>query len=265
MRTAFDTTRLFCLLAGLAVSVLLAAGCNPPLPSDSAAAGSSTPATAGTAFAEARRRMVEELRSADIRDPRVIEVMGRVPRHEFVPEAQRMASYRNSELPIDEKQTISPPYWVALMTQLLELEGTERVLEIGTGSGYQAAVLGELVPQGEVYSVEILPKLAEKASATLERLRREGVLSNEKVRIISGDGAHGHSAAAPYDAIVVTAAPRDVPTALRQQLKERGRMVIPVGDYSHQELQIIRKTGVNEFDVQVVAPASFVPLVDEDS
>ena len=209
--------------------------------------------------------MVSELRRADITDARVIEVMGRVPRHEFVPLEQRRQSYSNKELPIDEKQTISPPYWVALMTQLLELEGGERVLEIGTGSGYQAAVLGELVPTGVVYTVEILPKLAEKAKSTLQRLRASGALSNENVHVIVGDGAQGHKEAAPFDAIVVTAAPRDVPAALSRQLKEGGRMVIPVGDYSHQELQIIRKLGPDEFEIAVVAPASFVPLSDDDS
>jgi protein-L-isoaspartate(D-aspartate) O-methyltransferase len=221
---------------------------------------SATGGVGDAALAASRAALVLELGRLDITDARVLEVIGRVPRHEFVPATYRSRSYENTALPIAENQTISPPYMVALMTQLLELKGGERVLEIGTGSGYQAAVLGELVGAGEVYTVEIRDALRQKAKERLESLHERDVLHYEKLETVVGDGAKGHPEAAPYDAIVVTAAPRRTPVALLNQLKEGGRMVIPVGDYSHQQLQLIRKGSDGSISEEVIQPTLFVPL-----
>jgi protein-L-isoaspartate(D-aspartate) O-methyltransferase len=213
-------------------------------------------------FERRRIRMVGELRTQGIVDARVLEVLGRVPRHEFVPPQSRHRSYENSALPIDEDQAISQPHIVALMTQLLELKGSERVLEIGTGSGYQAAILGELVGDGEVYTVEIRETLHTKAKQKLAELTKRGVLHCRKIETLLGDGSKGYEAAAPYDAILVTAAPRRVPIALLNQLKVGGRMVIPVGDYSYQELQVVRRTE-SDFEENVVGRTLFVPLEEK--
>ena len=204
--------------------------------------------------------MVGELKAADISDERVLEALGRLPREDFVAEEHRRRSYENTEIPIAGNQTISPPYLVAFMTQLLALRGDEKVLEIGTGSGYQAAILAELVPRGVVYSVEILPVLAGKARERLSRLRERGVLRGGAVHVIEGDGAKGYPAEAPYDAIVVTAAPRDVPEELREQLAPGGRMVIPVGEYSYQELRVIEKSATGAITERAVKPSAFVPM-----
>ena len=236
---------------------MLLASCEPePTPPPASPATHAEDVT----LAAARQALVTELAALDITDPRVLEVLGRVPRHEFVPLAYRSRSYENTALPIAENQTISPPYIVALMTQLLELTGGERVLEIGTGSGYQAAVLGELVGDGEVYTVEIRDTLQQKAKARLESLRERGILHYQKLETVVGDGAKGHPAAGPYDAIVVTAAPRRTPHALLSQLKVGGRMVIPVGDYTNQQLQLIRKRPDGTISEQVITPTLFVPL-----
>jgi protein-L-isoaspartate(D-aspartate) O-methyltransferase len=227
------------------------------------------PAPPGTELTEewflARRgRLIEELAaSGEITDGRVLDVLRRVPRHEFVPPAYRHLAYRDSALPIDENQTISQPYIVALMTQLLDLDGSEKVLEVGTGSGYQAAILGELVREGEVYTVEILPKLHEKATRILQDLKERGVLSFKKLETVLGDGSKGHPAAAPYDAILVTAAPRKVPVALLNQLRPGGRLVIPVGDL-YQELQLIERREDGTYQESTIAIVRFVPLVGED-
>jgi len=214
------------------------------------------------AFAEERDRMVEQLSSsasdAPITDARVLDVMRRVPRHEFVPAEYREHSYQNTPLPIAENQTISQPYIVALMTQLLDLKGTEKVLEIGTGSGYQAAILGELA--GEVYTVEIRPQLLDTAKKKLEELKAKGVLQWKKLVAVVGDGSKGYQEAAPYDAIIVTAAPRKVPVDLLNQLKPGGRLVIPVGDL-YQVLQLIRKKEDGTYSEEAVVPVRFVPLV----
>jgi protein-L-isoaspartate(D-aspartate) O-methyltransferase len=180
--------------------------------------------------------------------------MKEVPRHLFVPEAQRDLAYTDGPQPIGDGQTISQPYIVALMTELLELTGDERVLEIGTGSGYQAAVLSRLTR--EVYTIEIREKLAEKARRTLEGLGYDNI----QYRV--GDGYAGWPEEAPFDAVIVTAAPEEVPQALIDQMKIGGRMVVPVGRY-FQDLQVITRTedGIRTEDAGGVR---FVPMIKED-
>ena len=186
-------------------------------------------------------------------DPRVMAVIGRVPRHEFVPANQRSNAYRNRPLPIGHGQTISQPYIVALMTDLIEPQPDHRVLEIGTGSGYQAAVLAELT--GQVYSIEIIEELGEQAR---ERLARLGY-DNVSVRL--GDGYYGWEEHAPFDTIVVTAAASHVPPPLVAQLKPGGRMVIPVGSrFLTQQLVLIEKQQDGQLITQQLLPVRFVPL-----
>ena len=207
------------------------------------------------AFAQARRQMVEkQLQIRGISNPGVLRAMERVPRHRFVSPALESRAYGDWALPIEERQTISQPYIVALMTQLLDLHGGEKVLEVGTGSGYQAAVLAEIV--GKVYTIEILPGLAAGAAA---RLRQLGYT---EVKVRAGDGYLGWPEAAPFDAIIVTAGATHIPQPLVTQLAEGGRLVIPVGPSSErQELILGRKTG-GRFVTRVVAPVRFVPLVE---
>ncbi len=207
------------------------------------------------AFVRARREMVErQLKSRDITDPRVLAAMGKVPRHRFVLPAWAGEAYADRALPIDEGQTISQPYIVALMTQLLDLKGSERVLEVGTGSGYQAAVLAELVKQ--VYTIEILPELAKMAAA---RLKAQGY-TNVEVR--AGDGYQGWPEQAPFDAIIVTAGASHIPQPLVVQLKEGGRLVIPVDvAVGYQELLQCRKER-GQLSKKVIAPVRFVPLIE---
>jgi protein-L-isoaspartate(D-aspartate) O-methyltransferase len=184
-------------------------------------------------------------------DERVLAAMRRVPRHEFVPKEERRAAYRNRPLPIGHGQTISQPFIVALMTDLLRVDEKSKVLEVGTGSGYQAAVLAELA--GEVYSIEIVEPLGREAASALARLG----YSNVRTRI--GDGYEGWKEHAPYDAIVVTAAPDHVPPALVEQLKPGGRLVIPVGGFS-QDLMVIEKQADGRTTSREVIPVRFVPL-----
>ncbi|WP_347710735.1 protein-L-isoaspartate(D-aspartate) O-methyltransferase [Geothrix sp. SG200] len=199
-------------------------------------------------------RMVrEQIVARGVADPRVLEAMGRVPRHEFVPAAQRGQAYEDWPLAIGYGQTISQPYIVAFMTAALAPRPEDRVLEIGTGSGYQAAVLAGLV--AEVYTMEIVEPLAQRAEADLKRLG----YTNVKVR--AGDGYLGWPEAAPFDAIIVTCAPEDVPRALVDQLKVGGRMIIPVGSqWGAQELYLLRKTATG-LRRQGVLPVRFVPMV----
>lgn len=185
--------------------------------------------------------------------PAVMAAMARVPRHEFVPEDLRRHAYDNRPLPIGLGQTISQPYIVALMTDLLECGPQARVLEVGTGSGYQAAVLAELV--GHVYTIEIVPELGENARSTLERLGYRNVT----VRV--GDGYLGWPEHAPFDGIIVTAAPTDIPAPLIEQLRPGGRMVIPVGEpWTGQSLLVLEKHADGTLTRKNVLPVAFVPL-----
>ncbi|HSR11626.1 MAG TPA: protein-L-isoaspartate(D-aspartate) O-methyltransferase [Thermodesulfobacteriota bacterium] len=207
-------------------------------------------------FIEARKKMVERhLKGRDITDPKVLEVMGRVPRQEFVDPSRRDDAYKDRPLPIAEGQTISQPYIVALMTQVLRIQPGEKVLEVGTGSGYQAAVLAELTDK--VYSIEIIESLAKEAA---ERLKRLGY---PNIRVKHGDGYLGWEEEAPFDAIIVTAAAGHIPPALIAQLKEGGRLVMPVGStrFSQTLTLITKKSGkTGSTDLGAV---SFVPLTGE--
>ncbi len=198
-----------------------------------------------------RRRMVEvQLRGRDIRQARVLDVMRTVPRHLFVPEPERDRAYNDTPLPIGHGQTISQPYIVAFMTQELDIEPGHRVLEIGTGSGYQAAVLGALAK--EVYTIEIVAPLAERARQILTSL------GYRNINIRTGNGYLGWPEHAPYDRIMVTAAPDEVPAALVQQLKVGGLMAIPVGT-GVQELLILRRTPTGMETLRTL-PVRFVPM-----
>ncbi|HEX5042769.1 MAG TPA: protein-L-isoaspartate(D-aspartate) O-methyltransferase [Candidatus Polarisedimenticolaceae bacterium] len=204
--------------------------------------------------AEARRRMVDQqIVARGVTDPRVLDAMRKVPRHELVPRDVRSQAYADWPLPIGEGQTISQPYIVAFMTEQLRLKGGERVLEVGTGSGYQAAVLAELA--AEVYTIEIVPALAKRAATDLARLGYHNVFVRE------GDGYRGWPEKAPFDAIVVTAAPPEVPAPLIEQLKPGGRLVLPVGE-DYQELVLITKQadGVQR---RRLLPVRFVPMTGE--
>ena len=205
-------------------------------------------------FEQARRQMVEEqIEARGVSDRRVLEAMSRVPRHEYVPTRYRADAYRDTALPIEFEQTISQPYIVALMTELLQPEPDHRILEVGTGSGYQAAVAAALVL--EVYSIEIIPELAR---STADRLRRAGV-SNVFVR--AGDGYLGWPEQSPFDGILVTAGAEDVPEPLVEQLKPGARMIIPVGDQSSfQILKLVEKLPGGEVEVRDIARVRFVPL-----
>jgi protein-L-isoaspartate(D-aspartate) O-methyltransferase len=208
-------------------------------------------------YALARQRMVAEQLAGPgrgITNSRVLAVMGRVPRHEFVPERLRPDAYQDHPLPIGHGQTISQPYIVAFMTEQLEPKPTDRVLEIGTGSGYQAAVLAGLV--GQVYTIEIVEALAQRATADLKRL------GYTNVQVRAGDGYRGWAEAAPFDSIIVTCAPEQVPQTLIDQLKDGGRMIIPVGHVWNQELVLLRKRG-GKLEQHAVLPVSFVPMTGD--
>ena len=188
-------------------------------------------------------------------DARVLAAMAKVPRHEFVPAAQRRSAYRNRPLSIGSGQTISQPFVVALMTDLLGLKPEDKVLEIGTGCGYQAAVLAELAR--DIYTIEIIESLGKGAAKTLERLG----YANVRTRV--GDGYMGWPEHAPFDAIIVTAAPDHVPPALVEQLKAGGRLVIPVGKL-FQELMVITKNADGSTTRKDIVPVQFVPLTREE-
>ena len=215
-------------------------------------------------YPEARERMVETIRSLAESDraplgsvgidQSVLAVMQQVPRHEFVPEEVREEAYENRPLPIGYGQTISQPYIVALMTDLLDPDKGDIVLEVGTGSGYQAAVLTPLVDR--VYTIEIVRPLAERATARLD------ALGYDNVTVRQGDGYYGWRDHAPYDGIIVTAAASHVPPPLIDQLKPEGRMIIPVGPaFMAQNLILVEKDGQGQVHTRVLLPVAFVPLV----
>jgi protein-L-isoaspartate(D-aspartate) O-methyltransferase len=205
-------------------------------------------------LAKARKRMVEEILVArGIADPLVLGAMAKVPRHLFVEEALWNHAYGDHSLPIGERQTISQPYVVALMTQSLELKGMERVLEIGTGSGYQTAVLAEIVCH--VFSVERIPRLARQARVVLDRLG----YSNTAIKV--GDGWHGWRENGPFDAILVTAASKCVPERLLEQLVDEGVLVVPLWCGSSQELYRIRRKAGGSMEKENLGPCRFVEMI----
>lgn len=212
--------------------------------------------SAQPSYESLRQMMVRsQIRARGVRDERVLAAMEQVPRHEFVPEGQRPHAYEDRPLPIGEGQTISQPYIVALMTELLAVEEGDKILEIGTGSGYQAAVLAQLTPN--VYTIEIIQSLAERAEETLTRL------GYETVHVKAGDGYLGWPEYAPFDGIIVTCAPEEVPEALAEQLAEGGRMVIPVGpQWTNQTLYVLRKSEGRLRQKEVI-PVRFVPMVHD--
>jgi protein-L-isoaspartate(D-aspartate) O-methyltransferase len=196
--------------------------------------------------------VAEQLEARGISDRRVLDAMLRVPRHAFVPASAQTLSYADRALPIGEGQTISQPYMVALMTEALRLTGTERVLEIGTGSGYQAAVLAELAT--DVITIERRPELADVAQRTLE------ALGYRNVHVVVADGTVGREQDAPFDAILVAAGAPHVPASLKQQLCDGGRLVIPIGGATHQVLTTVIREG-DHFKESAGEGCVFVPLV----
>lgn len=208
----------------------------------------------GDRFASMRRDMVEkQIRARGVQDSRVLEAVQKVPRHEFVPPAEKLAAYSDAPLPIGQGQTISQPYIVALMTELVKPQPTDKVLEIGTGSGYQAAVLAEIV--SSVYSIEILEPLYQTAK---ERLAKLGY---HQIHLRWGDGTKGWPEEAPFDKIIVTAAGLDIPRSLVEQLKEGGILVIPVGDKEQTLVVGEKRSGVLKTFESI--PVRFVPLIQE--
>ena len=207
-----------------------------------------------SSYDAARETMVrEQIATRGIQDQRVIEALRRVPRHQFVPASDRERAYVDAPLPIGEGQTISQPYIVALMTELVRPQSGDRVLELGTGSGYQAAILSQLV--GHVYTIELEQTLGSRAESVL----REQKYDNITVRV--GDGYAGWPEHAPFDIIVVTAAPEQIPPPLLDQLKPGGRLIVPVGPrFAIQQLQLIEKDATGEIRSRNVSPVMFVPL-----
>ncbi|MGM0453953.1 MAG: protein-L-isoaspartate(D-aspartate) O-methyltransferase [Thermodesulfobacteriota bacterium] len=217
--------------------------------------GTAAPACADTDFHGQRMAMVEnQLAERDIDDPDVLAAFRSVKRHRFVPEQLRSAAYADRPLPIGHGQTISQPYIVAFMTEALAVEENDNILEIGTGSGYQAAILGEICKQ--VYTIEIIPELARRARRVL------GGAGYTNVHVKIGDGYQGWPAHAPYDGIIVTCAPTDIPDPLKEQLADGGRMVIPVGETFDQELVVMVKKDGRLLKKDSL-PVRFVPMVDK--
>jgi len=224
------------------------------------------PAYAKDDFSSERKKMIAEIKETvrytsdyiqkNSLDANVMKVMARIPRHEFIPESLWRYAYENRPLPIGEGQTISQPYIVALMTDLAMVDKDSIVLEVGTGSGYQAAILAELVDH--VYTIEIIEELGNQAKQTLERLGYKNIT----VRI--GDGYNGWPRHAPFDAILVTAAPEKIPQPLIEQLKQGGRLVIPVGEqYGVQVLKVLEKNADGTITEKDILPVGFVPLTGD--
>jgi len=205
---------------------------------------------AGDVFVQQRERMVQQIESRGIRDPEVLRIMRATERHRFVPAAVRAQAYEDHPLAIGHGATISQPYIVALMTELLELRKQDRVLEIGTGSGYQAAILAQLAR--EIYSIEIVPELARSAQEVLTRL------GYTNVTVRCGDGYRGWPEKAPFDRVILTAAPPEIPQALVDQLARGGRMVAPVGSGWEQELVLIEKGADGTIRRRSIAAVQFV-------
>jgi len=230
----------YCCLA--IITVIMFGFSKNPSPSDSAGS-----------YQIKRLKMVKtQIQRRGVKDQNVLSAMEKVPRHLFVPDNVKEYAYEDEPLPIGQGQTISQPYVVALMTELLELKQSSKVLEIGTGSGYQAAVLAEICDS--VYSIEIICELAQRADSTLKSL-------DYNVNVRCGDGYSGWPDMAPFDAIIVTAAPEEIPKPLIDQLDEGGRLVIPVGSF-HQELKLIRKVEGKIKEMNVI-PVRFVPMTGE--
>jgi protein-L-isoaspartate(D-aspartate) O-methyltransferase len=205
-------------------------------------------------FKTMREKMVEtQIKARGVKDPRVLSSLLKVERHRFVPEECLSSAYSDQPLPIGEGQTISQPYIVALMTELLELKGEEKVLEIGTGSGYQAAILAELAK--EVYTIEIVESLASIAKNRLSEL------GYQNIKVKAGDGYLGWPEVSPFDAIIITCAPDHIPKPLTEQLKEGGRMVVPVGTYAQELKKIVKRSG--KIVTTDVIPVVFVPMTGE--
>lgn len=237
-------------LALLLLSALGISSCNGP-----SADARKVTAPPSDADAERRARMVDtQIVARGVRDPRVLAAMRKVPRHLFVDPSQRGQAYEDHPLPIPGNQTISQPYIVAIMTELLDLKPNERVLEIGTGSGYQSAVLAQLAK--DVYTIEIVPELARSAATRLKELGYDNVTVRE------GDGYRGWAEQAPFDGIIVTAAPERIPQPLLDQLAPGGVMVIPVGGF-FQELKVFRKSADGRITEKDVLPVRFVPMTGE--
>jgi len=220
------------------------------------AAGPLRPAFEGGGRAAERAAMVRrQIEARGISDPRVLAAMRRVPRHQFVPEAARDSAYDDTPLAIGHGQTISQPFIVAFMTEVLDLEAGDRVLEVGTGSAYQAAILAEVARQ--VTTIEIIEPLAESAAGRLERL------GYRNITVLYGDGYYGHAEAAPFDAIIVTAAASHVPPPLIRQLKPGGQIVIPVGQGWTQNLLLVEKDARGDTSTRNLMAVRFVPLTGE--
>lgn len=233
------------LARGLLTALVLFGACNQS--SESARA---LPNDTDQREAERHDMVRAQIEARGIKDPRVLAAMRAVPRHLFVPKAQKASAYEDRPLPIGQRQTISQPYIVALMTELAEVKPGDKVLEVGTGSGYQAAVLAEMGTK--VFSIEIVEALAKSAKSTLKKT------GYGSVRVRHGDGYAGWPEHAPFDAILVTAAPPKIPEPLKQQLKVGGHLVIPVGKYFQSLVRVTRtKSG---FERESVIPVRFVPM-----
>lgn len=230
-----------------AAAALLGAGFSP---------GQTPERAPGSGYGSQRLDMVKtQLRARGINDETVLTAMQVVPRHTFVPEPWREYAYTDSPLPIGYEQTISQPYIVAFMTEALQVQPSDKILEIGTGSGYQAAVLAELADS--VYTIEIVEPLGTRARAVLDSL------GYDNVRVKIGDGYQGWPEHAPFDAVIVTASPAEIPKPLQEQLREGGRMIIPMGESARQSLVLVEKVQGRMRRTEVL-PVRFVPLVDPE-
>ncbi|HSN82898.1 MAG TPA: protein-L-isoaspartate(D-aspartate) O-methyltransferase [Polyangiales bacterium] len=234
------------MLRAAVVALLVIGACTQT--SGSASAG---PSDAEDRAQERLHMVRKQIEARGVRDPRVLDAMRTVPRHRFMPESQRSAAYDDRPLPIGEGQTISQPYIVALMSELADLEPGDEVLEVGTGSGYQAAVLAEMGVK--VYSIEIVEPLAKRAKAILDELGY-----GKRVEVRHGDGYAGWPERAPFDAVIVTAAPPKIPEPLKQQLEVGGRLIIPVGKHFQSLLRVTRTE--DGFREESVIPVRFVPM-----